>query len=175
MASLWSNFGRWIFITLFVILFIQTLNVSSGTQKGWFNTKIFGSSICNIEWNLSMTQYYYRQISNIRFTIVGNTVIDHSDVVGASPVGAAPTTSSLWTKHLASMDRAQITARLDENHLRFGASYIREFTGITQWQWQKQDTDKTKDISYLALTDKLWRVFGQSEKLTATPGSCNDV
>ena len=28
------------------------------------------------------------------FTLVINEVIDHSDVVGASPVGAAPTTSS---------------------------------------------------------------------------------
>ena len=35
----------------------------------------------------------YRQISNIRHTFVGNWIVDHSDVVGASPVGAAPTTS----------------------------------------------------------------------------------
>ena len=28
---------------------------------------------------------------------VGNTIVDHSDVVGASPVGAAPTTSSFPT------------------------------------------------------------------------------
>ena len=37
---------------------------------------------------------YYSQISNIRRTLVGNKIVDHSDVVGASPVGAAPTTSS---------------------------------------------------------------------------------
>ena len=36
----------------------------------------------------------YRQIFNIRRTSVGNIIVDHSDVVGASPVGAAPTTSS---------------------------------------------------------------------------------
>ena len=36
----------------------------------------------------------YRQVSNIRRTLVGNKIVDHSDVVGASPVGAAPTTSS---------------------------------------------------------------------------------
>ena len=36
----------------------------------------------------------YRQVSNIRRTLVGNNIVDHSDVVGASPVGAAPTTSS---------------------------------------------------------------------------------
>ena len=36
----------------------------------------------------------YRKVSNIRYTLVGNKIVDHSDVVGASPVGAAPTTSS---------------------------------------------------------------------------------
>ena len=36
----------------------------------------------------------YREPSNIRRTLVGNKIVDHSDVVGASPVGAAPTTSS---------------------------------------------------------------------------------
>ena len=42
-------------------------------------------------------QIYYRKISNIRRTLVGNKIVDHSDVVGASPVGAAPTTSSFST------------------------------------------------------------------------------
>ena len=37
----------------------------------------------------------YRQVSNIRRTLIGNEIVDNSDVVGASPVGAAPTTSSL--------------------------------------------------------------------------------
>ena len=39
----------------------------------------------------------YCQVSNIRRTLVGNLIVDHSDVVGASPVGAAPTTSSFST------------------------------------------------------------------------------
>ena len=39
----------------------------------------------------------YRQISNISRTFVGTQIVDHSDVVGASPVGAAPTTSSFAT------------------------------------------------------------------------------
>ena len=39
----------------------------------------------------------YRQVSNRRRTLVGNYIVDHSDVVGASPVGAAPTTSSFST------------------------------------------------------------------------------
>ena len=39
----------------------------------------------------------YRQVSNIRRTLVGNSIVDHSDVVGASPLGAAPTTASFST------------------------------------------------------------------------------
>ena len=42
-------------------------------------------------------KFIYRQVSNIRRTLVGNSIVDHSDVVGASPVGAAPTTSSFST------------------------------------------------------------------------------
>ena len=43
------------------------------------------------------SNYMYRKVSNIRRTLVGKKIVDHSDVVGASPVGAAPTTSSLST------------------------------------------------------------------------------
>ena len=41
-------------------------------------------------------QQTYRQVSNKRRTLVRNKLVDHSDVVGASPVGAAPTSSS-WS------------------------------------------------------------------------------
>ena len=34
----------------------------------------------------------YRKTSNISRTLLGKEIVDHSDVVGASPVGAAPTT-----------------------------------------------------------------------------------
>ena len=45
---------------------------------------------------------HYRQVSNIRRTWVGNEIVDHSDVVGASPVGAAPTHSPLntWLQYI---------------------------------------------------------------------------
>ena len=33
----------------------------------------------------------YRKTSNVRRTLVGNKIVDHSDVVGASPVGAPAT------------------------------------------------------------------------------------
>ena len=39
----------------------------------------------------------YRKTSNISRTLIGNKIVDNSDLVGASPVGAAPTTSSFST------------------------------------------------------------------------------
>ena len=39
----------------------------------------------------------HRPVSIVRRILVGNKIVDHSDVVGASPVGAAPTTSSFST------------------------------------------------------------------------------
>ena len=39
----------------------------------------------------------YHQVSNIRGTLVGNKIVDHSDVLGAAPTGDAPTTSSFST------------------------------------------------------------------------------
>ena len=39
----------------------------------------------------------YHQISNISRALVDNTIVDYSNIVGASPVGAAPNTSSLST------------------------------------------------------------------------------
>ena len=39
----------------------------------------------------------YRQTSNTSHTLAGYKIVEHSDAVGASPVGAAPTTSSFST------------------------------------------------------------------------------
>ena len=39
----------------------------------------------------------YSKTSNISRTLVGNKIVDHADVVGASPVGVAPTTTSFST------------------------------------------------------------------------------
>ena len=76
------------------------------------------------------------QTSNIRCSLVhavGNKFVAHSDGIGASPVSAAPTTSSFSTWHMASMDWANTTAtcaRPDETHLSlgFGATYIINLT-----------------------------------------------
>ena len=53
------------------------------------------------------SDWNYCQKSYISRTLLGSKIVDHSDVVGASPVSAAPTTSSLSTEHKASMDWAR--------------------------------------------------------------------
>ena len=44
-----------------------------------------------------MCQDQYRKTSNMSPNLVGNKIVDNSDEVGASPVGATPTTSSFST------------------------------------------------------------------------------
>ena len=62
---------------------------------------------------------YYPQTSDISCTL-DNKIVDHSKVVGALPVCAAPTASSFSTLHLASMDWTKTTTRWDEKHYSFG-------------------------------------------------------
>ena len=57
-----------------------------------------------LAWLSGSADRRYRQTSNVRRTSVGNKIVDHSDVVGASPVGPAPTTYSFSTQHPASLD-----------------------------------------------------------------------
>ena len=62
---------------------------------------------------------YYLYTSNISRTLVGNKIADHSDVVGA-----APTTSSFATRHLASKNWANTPARRDEKNLSVGICFF---------------------------------------------------
>ena len=55
-----------------------------------------GACITSAAWGC----HKYRQTSSIKHTSIGNKIVDHSDVVGAVPVGAASTTSSFSTYHL---------------------------------------------------------------------------
>ena len=93
----------------------------------WMNKAFLQQSAvitrCNITWqciqHCSDRGIYYSKTSNISHTL-GNKIVDHSDVVGASPVGAAPTTSSFSSWHLASRDSAKKAARQCENLLSVG-------------------------------------------------------
>ena len=78
--------------------------------------------------NLAKQLNYY-QTSNIRGTLV-DWFVDNTDVIVALPISAAPTTSSVSTKHLAPMDWAKTTAWRDEKHVAFEIwqSYIRGLT-----------------------------------------------
>ena len=78
------------------------------------NAYLFGA-----KWSINY-YYYYRQTSNVSRTLVGNKIVDHSDVVGALPVGAVPTTFQFSNQHLASMDLVKTTSRPDEKHFSFG-------------------------------------------------------
>ena len=68
--------------------------------------------------SLRVFTIHYRQISDTSRTVVGNKIVGHSNVVGASPIGAAPTVSSCSTWHQASIDCAKTTARRDEKTLK---------------------------------------------------------
>ena len=61
----------------------------------------------------------YRQTSNIRRILVGNKIVDHLDIVEASSVGAAPTTSSFSTWHLALIYCTKTNAWQNKENLIF--------------------------------------------------------
>ena len=67
----------------------------------------------------------HRQISNISRTLVGNNIVDHSDVVGASPAGAAPTIASFSKTIRKDTVKAR---RQTFKFWGFGAAYIRDLT-----------------------------------------------
>ena len=107
-----------------------------------------------IIFNLFMFRFRYRQISNIRRTLVGNIIVDHADVIGASPVIAAPTTFycrfNTWFQWIGQ--------RQQQNGTRcFGTSpvitapttfYCRLNTWL-QWIWQRRQQYRTRDIYVL--------------------------
>ena len=102
----------------------------------WFHLTFYWHMVSHECWDLSYNIVIiwvpedYPQTSDISHTLIDNKIVDHSDVVGVSPVSAASTTSSFWTSHLALMDWAKTTARPDEQMrnisvLEFDASHIR--------------------------------------------------
>ena len=67
----------------------------------WY--KPYNPAVLKFTYSFSCPQYTiflhkcYRKTSNISRTLTGNEIVDNSDVVGASLVGAAVTTSSFST------------------------------------------------------------------------------
>ena len=53
--------------------------------------------VIGVKSGASLADNKYRKTSNITHTLIGNKIVDHSDVVGAAVTGAAPTTSSFST------------------------------------------------------------------------------
>ena len=71
------------------------MKTEMASTPGFYDkNELHGSPVAKGDW---MPNYNYRQVSNIRRTLVGNWIVDHSHAVGASSVGAAPTTSSFFT------------------------------------------------------------------------------
>ena len=60
-------------------------------------TQLFHQWIPTLESEDCCEKHHNHQTSNTRHTLVGNKIVDHSDVVEASPVGTAPTTFSFST------------------------------------------------------------------------------
>ena len=67
------------------------------------NRNTYISYADNWKWSLKIDPFLiqaavsYCQTSNVSHTLIGNKTVDYSDVIGSSPVGAAPTTSSIST------------------------------------------------------------------------------
>ena len=89
------------------------------SADGHFKTCVHMFSFTSRLYRVSLMRDTCHQTANISHTLVGNKIVDHSDVLGTSPVGAAPTTPSILTWHMASMDWTKTFTRRDEKHFKF--------------------------------------------------------
>ena len=72
----------------------------SAYNDSWFLTAWHTTNNKNSATNKQNSRLWYisyHQVSNVSSTLVGYKIVDPSDVVGAAPVSAAPTTSSFST------------------------------------------------------------------------------
>ena len=69
----------------------HTVTSYEPTWRSWLRV-----DVCTISLGLKFA-WYTTKTSNIRRALLTNRIVDCSDVVGASPVGAAPTTTSFST------------------------------------------------------------------------------
>ena len=87
-----NNHWRFSVVIFRGFLLLLEMNTRQGISLRW----VVGIVYDGVRWMLTRKAYLvgwtYRQIFNTRCTLIGYEIVDHSDVVGASPVGAAPTT-----------------------------------------------------------------------------------
>ena len=94
--------GVFLCVCAFLSVMLSRLDLRMGYvwclwMKKLFITWLINFKICTYSVMYFYTNTYYRQTSNIRRTWVGNKIVDYSDIVGASAIGAAPMTSSFST------------------------------------------------------------------------------
>ena len=81
----------------------------------------------------------YHKMSNTRRSLLGNKLADHPDVVGASPVGAAPTTCT--SSFSLNTCRQWIGQKQLQQEMRniyvwgFGVPYIKDFSVAHVFKW----------------------------------------
>ena len=95
-----SKFGDLVRLILEILRYIKNSDtnvITAGNVSEMYDITMKAVALPHIQTLGYITEKMYYQTSNIRCTLLGNKIVDHSDVVGASPVGAAPTTSSFLT------------------------------------------------------------------------------
>ena len=91
----WITVNHWFQIPYGQCFFLNR-NFDQRTQKisnKTFQSHVYYSTFLLRKyrlWRVIWSYPQYCQTSNVRCTLIGNKIVDHSDVVGALPVGAAP-------------------------------------------------------------------------------------
>ena len=80
-----------VMVQCFDMHMVSVLNTHKNTYV------LFSFTLLWLHYSSWLINVMYRETSNISRTSVGSKIVDHSDVVGASPVGTAPTTSPFST------------------------------------------------------------------------------
>ena len=103
--DLWDGFIEHSLITLFCVRVVVLPIIQTAVNEDIFSSDTYRVAYTAIVRYFTIllplasilaigNAWKYHQTSNIRRNLVGNKIADYSDVVGASPVGAAPTTYS---------------------------------------------------------------------------------
>ena len=79
-------------------IFFNLINLFKKAVERWWSHHMYEEIVWISRYKGSIDEEIahlnYPQTTNIRRILVGNKIVNHSDVAGASPVGASPTISS---------------------------------------------------------------------------------